>query len=134
MRTVQNWRIRVLAEQHMRRAVKHAIRKRSEAIADVQTARDDAAKPAQVAAPEGEEVVEADSVVKMKGETEEEMILNAELESDAAAAAAEFAFDASSASLQASFFSLWSRAISAFEDASDVPRISVCAICCNTEC
>lgn len=96
MRAVQNWRIQVLAERHIRRAVKHASRKSAAAIlsgGDATTEKADVAEG-------GDEGGETTEVPRMKGETEEEQALNAEAETKAAADAAEFAFDASSASLQ----------------------------------
>ncbi len=104
VKAAQNWRIKLLAERHLRRAVKTA-RKRVNAAAAIETensralggeqAEEDAAREAQNAAAEAER-----KAAKRREQAEEEARLNEAAEENASAAAADFAFDACSASLQ----------------------------------
>ncbi len=104
VKATQNWRIKLLAERHLRRAVKTA-RKRVNATAAIESessralggeqAEEDAAREAQKAAAEAER-----QAAKLRKDAEEEARLNDTAEENASAAAADFAFDACSASLQ----------------------------------
>ncbi len=100
----QNWRIKLLAERHIRRAVKTA-RKRGDAAAAIESeharslggerAEEEAAKEAEKAALEAKLREE-----KRLAAVAAENFLNDAAEEDASAAAADFAFDACSAALQ----------------------------------
>jgi hypothetical protein len=109
VKAAQNYRIKLLADRHIRRAVKTA-RKRgaaaaaqAAAVSELENAKalggeqavEDAAKEAERAAAEAERMA-----IKRREEAEVEARLNETAEENASAAAADFAFDACSASLQ----------------------------------